>query len=137
MKLLNSKYSALIFILILAVVIFTYCWKEDQILIKNHVLSIGKIVGGVYGGKGHTNVISLNYIFYLTRDEKFEGQVEFSSDVVSFRDAKSFFIGRTFPVVYNPNDPSNNSILINENACKKYNVPFPDSLEWTKKYFKQ
>ena len=37
---------------------------------------------------------------------------------------------RSFPVIYNGKDPSENDILIFPDDFSKYNLPFPDSLKW-------
>jgi hypothetical protein len=39
-------------------------------------------------------------------------------------------VNRYFPVVYSKNNPENCDILIFPDDFKKYNIPFPDSLNW-------
>jgi hypothetical protein len=44
------------------------------------------------------------------------------------------FIGKTFPIIYLPENPSINHILITPSSFKRYNKKFPDSLVWVKSY---
>lgn len=41
---------------------------------------------------------------------------------------------RSFPVVYDSLHPEISKILITPTDFKKYNIPFPDSLNWVKQY---
>jgi len=44
------------------------------------------------------------------------------------------FEGKVFPVVYDHGDPGNSRMLITPGDFKTYNIPFPDTLNWVKKY---
>lgn len=39
-------------------------------------------------------------------------------------------VGKEFSVLYDKNDPTTSSILISKKSFDKYNVRFPDSLQW-------
>jgi len=40
---------------------------------------------------------------------------------------------KSFPVIYNVQDPTKNRILIFPSDFAKFNLPYPDSLSWVKK----
>lgn len=44
-----------------------------------------------------------------------------------------FVFNRKFPVIYNTHDPRKNDLLIFPSDFEKYNVVFPDSLNWIRK----
>ncbi|MCW3075354.1 MAG: hypothetical protein JWP69_2423 [Flaviaesturariibacter sp.] len=46
----------------------------------------------------------------------------------------SEFIGKTFPVRFSP-ESGKSEILITLRHFEKYNLTYPDSLEWVKNYF--
>jgi hypothetical protein len=75
------------------------------------------------------------FSFYIN-GKKIQGTSSYNSEVLGLSDAKSFFLGKAFPVVYDPDHPNNNFILISPESFKKFNVSFPDSLQWVKKYVK-
>lgn len=51
------------------------------------------------------------------------------------QDFKQHFINKSFPVIYVPENPIINEILITPDRFKKYAIPFPDSLNWVLKYW--
>jgi hypothetical protein len=53
---------------------------------------------------------------------------------LSLSDTKLFFVGKTFPVIYDPSHPEINNILVSPENLKAFNIPFPDSLKWTLNY---
>lgn len=44
------------------------------------------------------------------------------------------FKNKTFPVIYYSDDPTKSSLLINPKDYEEYNLVFPDSLIWVKRY---
>ena len=46
------------------------------------------------------------------------------------------FDGKVFPVIYLPEDPTINYLLVTPNSFKEYDKSFPDSLNWVKLYMK-
>jgi len=48
----------------------------------------------------------------------------------------SSLVNKWFPVVFSVKSPENNEMLITPDDFAKYNIPFPDSLEWVKQYVK-
>ncbi len=101
-------------------------------LIKNHNLSIAKITYCYYGGPGNLGTTVL-YDFYLN-EKKIEGTSSFQATTLSLSDTKLFFVGITFPVIYDPSHPEINNILVSPENFKAFNIPFPDSLKWTLNY---
>lgn len=73
-------------------------------------------------------------------DFSFEFQVGDSliNDITAEPNALSkyhvLFIGRTFPVIYDPNNVKNNTMLITPQAFELYDIPYPDSLNWVRQY---
>lgn len=45
------------------------------------------------------------------------------------------FLYKKFPVIFLPSNPKLNEILITPDRFKRFNVPFPDSLNWVKQYW--
>ena len=50
---------------------------------------------------------------------------ELSGDLIQAK-----LMGIKVEVVYDPNSPTTNEMLLDERAYIKYNIPFPDSLRW-------
>ena len=53
-----------------------------------------------------------------------------------YKEKWSHFVGRSFPVIYNINDPSMSEILVFPSDFAKFKLKYPDSLEWVNKVFK-
>ncbi|WP_343675078.1 hypothetical protein [Chitinophaga sp.] len=60
----------------------------------------------------------------------------FSEDVreIAMRNA-DVFLGKSFPVVYEKGNPSNFRMLMLPEDFQKFDMPYPDSLNWVRKYF--
>src|SRR5450755_4868221 len=67
---------------------------------------------------------------------RIEGSSALSSSEINFQEVKSFLLNRTFPVIYSPNYPKNNYILIRPEDFNRFNYSFPDSLNWVLKYIR-
>jgi hypothetical protein len=63
-----------------------------------------------------------------------EGGGSISSSELSYADAKTFFLNKSFPVAYDPSHPQNNQILIRQKDFKTFNYSMPDSLQWITQY---
>jgi hypothetical protein len=109
--------------------------SNKKSLLKNHQVAIAKITDCSYGGKGHAGTITFLYKF-VSNNEEIQGGKTFNSAELNFDDAKSFFLGKTFPVVYNPNNPNNNFLLIRPKDFNQFNYSLPDSLHWILKYIR-
>ena len=47
---------------------------------------------------------------------------------------KPVFLYKTFPVIYNREDPSENRMLVSPRSFEFYGLSFPDSLKWVLQY---
>jgi hypothetical protein len=132
MKILE-KYNGIIIILVFVLIMFTWGWLRNKTLLKNHQLSVAKITNYSYNnGRGQSG-ISLYFTFEL-KGRIYESRTEFGYNNLSKEDAQAFFVGKFFPLMYNPNHLENNQILITKKDFQHFNIPFPDSLKWTLKY---
>ena len=48
--------------------------------------------------------------------------------------SENIFLNKSFPVIYLKNHPEESRILCSESRFKYFDIDFPDSLEWTKKF---
>jgi Carboxypeptidase regulatory-like domain len=102
-------------------------------LLKNHTISIAQMTDCSYGGRGHVGTITFLFKFRVNGKE-IEGGGSFNSSELNFGDLQSFFLGKTFPVIYNPDYPHNNFLLIRPGDFKQFDYSFPDTLQWVLKY---
>jgi hypothetical protein len=47
-----------------------------------------------------------------------------------YKKIQAFILKKRFPVIYNSNDPTKNSILVFPDDFSNFNLPYPDSLIW-------
>ena len=50
-----------------------------------------------------------------------------------FEKIGKFILNRSFPVIYNSNDPDKSAMLIFRSDFEKFNLAFPDSLVWVER----
>jgi len=115
-----------IFLLAIAVfVVFGYFNENRHIdnINKNKCISYGRVTKYISlykSSKGY------NYEFY--RDNKiYQGFYSHWPNTLPI-------INKVFPVALDCDDPENNAILILPNDFKRYNLYFPDSLNWLIQY---
>lgn len=132
MKLEKSQIAGIIimFILIIAVIIWALTNKKN--LLSNHKITNAIVIDCYSGGRGNEGTTIL-YKFDLSGKEV-TGSSAFSHEVLNLSNAKTYIIGKTFPVAYDPQRPSNNILLIREKDFKQFNIDMPDSLQWLLKY---
>ncbi len=133
MKISKLQIGILIFfaVVFIAMVCMVSVFKRK--LIQHHNISVAKVTDCSYGGRGHVGTITFLYIFQFN-DKEIEGSKTFNSDELNFSDAKSFFLNRTFPVIYDSSSPNINFLLIRPADFEKFHYTFPDSLKWVIKY---
>ncbi len=136
MKNIKPQNIAILFLVMAALFIIVVGSIFKKALIKNHKESVAKITEGSYGGRGHSGTISLIFKFNVEGRE-IEGNAAFNSSELYYSDVEKFIVGKTFPVVYNPNSPHSNHLLIRKKDFEQFNVPFPDSMKWVLQYFKK
>jgi hypothetical protein len=132
-KITKLEMGVILFFLLVIVFILVGVPIYKKNLIRNHKFANAKIVDFSYGGLAHVGTITFIYNF-IYNDKEIEGSAVFSSDELSSSNAKLFFVGKSFPVVYNPNNPDNNFLLIRPGDFKKFNQSIPDSLKWIIQY---
>ena len=133
MKITKLQIGVIIFfsLIILFILIGVPMFKKK--LVQNHQITNAIIINSSYGGRGNAGTISFIYNFNVNRN-MIEGTAAFSSSELNFDDAKLLFVGKSFPVVYNPDHPDNNYLLIRPKDFKDFNYAFPDSLHWIVQY---
>ena len=88
--------------------------KDDKVLVE------AKIVSVIPGGKTNRNFDCL--IEYKNKKKEMPGTSTISNDSCDV-------IGKTFPAMYSPNK-NILEVLITPKDFEKFNIPFPDSLDW-------
>jgi hypothetical protein len=91
--------------------------------------------------KGNTLFVSLTpkngdsgiiYEFIIDKEKIRKGKDMDKTD----RRLDSIFLNKRFPVIYLKDDPEVNKMLIFPSDFEDFGKPFPDSLNWVKKYLK-
>jgi len=111
----------------------TFSNREKRI--KKHNISYGQTIECSHSSK-NGGVQYLDYCFVLN-NKKYKNSVAFELKYLTRYQCNEFFTNKTFPVVYYPDDPSNNMMIISPKDFGYYNIPFPDSLNWVKEYIKE
>jgi hypothetical protein len=117
-------------VLVLGIAIASW-WLKDKRLYKNPGFTNGKAVffapdyKGIGGG--------INYTFKIG-DKEYKNTGLYPNVYASKGDN---LVGKSFPVVYDKDDENNNMMLITPKNFERFNIPFPDSLEWVLKYLQQ
>ncbi|MBL7718752.1 MAG: hypothetical protein JNL72_07945 [Flavipsychrobacter sp.] len=127
-------------ITLFAVVVITpfYFWGiklSKELRENNNIINGGRITKCTYGGRGRGGSISIDYTFTLSNQE-YKGSTSINTSSLSPADCDEYFLNRYFPVVYHPQRPSNNLILIIKRDFEAFNYQFPDSLSWILNYTK-
>ena len=132
---MKGKNKRILFIVLLVglgvVFILWGFWRKWQIE-KSHQISSGRIYNYYYGGRGNAGHFFIDFILNI-QGKEYKGS---STYLMKDFDCDRKFIGKTFPVVYNPDNPSTSSILIIPEDFSRYGYSFPDSLKWVLQYKK-
>ena len=94
---------------------------------ENGKKTMGKITNVTSGFRGGHTVIEYQFLD--------NNQITIYSN--SQHDAllrNRVFIGKVFPVIYNPGNSNENEIIIGRKTFEEFNIYFPDSLDWVEKY---
>lgn len=103
-------------------------WKKNQNGLKNNgVIVEAKILRVNFGGRSTGGFQCL-----IT----YQNETKEISSFSSISKGKVAFVGKTFPAMYLP---SKNilEVLITPKDFKKFNIPFPDSLNWVIPYVRK
>lgn len=132
MKLERSQIAGIMIALILVGVVIIWALSNKNKLLRNHKITNATVNDCYSGGRGNIGTILL-YRFDLEGKE-ITGSASLSNDVLSLSNAKLYVLGKTIPVAYESQHPSNNFLLIRKKDFKQFNIVMPDSLHWLLKY---
>lgn len=96
--------------------------KENKVVITGIITNVHKSQRNTGSG--------IDYKFFLNNKE-FVGSTGYMSLPTQFCET---LIGKSFPVIYSPNNIRNNVMLITNFRFKIYDMEQPDSLKWIEKY---
>jgi hypothetical protein len=104
---------------------------EFNELLLHHSNSTGTIVECYSQRRGG---IGMKYTFYANGEilDGHSGLID-----ITRKRCNEKFVGKTFTVLYEIGDPENNEILISPNDFKRFQLPFPDTLEWVTPFTNQ
>jgi len=100
---------------------------RDKILIKQNI-STGIIVKYTHGYK---SIAKYEYRFQFNGKDYYSNSSS-SSFVDNYVTIGNTVVNKSFPVIFNTEDPDLSKLLIVPDDFKEYNIPFPDSLNWVK-----
>lgn len=103
-----------------------YCHRENN-LKENIGYTVGVVESLSKDTKDHGGWVYYSYTIGSQRYER-------SQSTGRIRTTGGQFIGKTFPLVYDEHNPSYSHLLIDPQEYAKYNVWFPDSLNWLQQY---
>jgi hypothetical protein len=126
------KFGKIVAILVLLslIGIIMYSLYARKKIADKHMITRGNIIeceflprsGGRTGLKYRYSINSEIFNSSSTRIE------------ISEKTCDSFFVGRSFPILYNPDDKKLSTILLTPSDFKAYGLFFPDSLKWILKH---
>ena len=131
MAIKNKKWLYFLPLIVSLIVIISISITNDNLKEKN-LKSVGKItsakiikVSSGYKGGG------ANFTYEFKDENNNLIRNNFASNVLP-NDVK--FLNKKFPVIYNPKKSDENEILMRKVHFEKYNMLFPDSLQWVQQY---
>ena len=113
--------------------VIIYGFTQRNNLNKSHVLGVAMPYECSSGGRGSSGRLFIDY-YYTVESKKYKSTLNITTGELSQSDCNYYFIGRTFPVAYEPGNPSNSLLLIRAVDFERFGVPFPDSLRWYLKF---
>lgn len=124
----RRKIFAIILIIGTLLILIAYGIVDQSFLRKNYMITTGLITDCRYP----MNRGALSFYFdYEVDGKKYQYSTIISNLNTSYaRD----FIGKQFPVAYSKNDPEKCRILITRYDFNEFSIPFPDSLNWVRRY---
>jgi len=125
-----NRIAVISVIVVLFIVLAYISYKTRSDLAANGRLTNGIIIGEDRTTRGYLILI---YEFNINGKKIVGTRDLVGLAVIAGHD----FLGKTFPVIYDPKDLENNDILITPKGFEYYNRKFPDSLIWVKGYIKR
>lgn len=117
-------------LLIVAALAFLYFFNRPGQLEKNGQLTSGTVTSVKFNLR---NYPVFSYVFKV-KGKRYEDKKE---GLNIYTEANSLLIHRSFPVIYEPANPNKNELLVSPDDFKKFNMPYPDSLNDIKAYLMQ
>lgn len=121
---------SVVFVIVIAYAVGLFKdYNAVQRLLQSHVLTSGKITKCKFLSKtgGALNM----YYEYSVNGKVY---IDFSRTRIDLSDCKQYFLNKSFPVIYNPNEKDFSVMLMLPQTFKYYGYTFPDSLKWVLKY---
>lgn len=127
------KVTSIIISLLVAILLFAFI--RERILVdklsKNHAITCGYIYR--VSPSGWKSSYPTFYYFYLVNNEKKYGHAD-----ITINDKDSiFFMRRCFPLIYIPDNPDIDMMLIDNYDFERVGIPRPDSLRWVDDYLRK
>ena len=123
------KYLPFIFLVILVILIYRHLILENR-LKNNYKVSFGTVYKNLREGKGDGVIVHYQFRVF---SKVYKGARTFQA----LHNDASILLERTFPVIYDTNNIENCDILIQKRDFDKYEIPYPDSLNWVQPYFEK
>ena len=101
--------------------------KYRQSILESPVFASGQFLELKNLGKASNYTLTGFYSFTVNY-ETHGGQITDKR----FKKIQALMFKKRFPVIYNSNDPTKNSILVFPDDFSNFNLPYPDSLTWVK-----
>lgn len=134
----QQQVNKILGILLLAFCVIGAIWgilRQNSLKKKNEIGTC-RTTAFTAGGRGNAGGIWIDYILDLNGKE-YKGSSRYLTNEITSDDLQNYILHKTFPVAYNPSNPSVSSILITPKDFSRYGYPFHDSLKWVLQYFKE
>lgn len=120
-----SKRTKIIILTVLVTPFLYWGIKNWGILTHDTAFTIGRVTETRYVPRSFYDKINYEY--------SVDGKIFSDESGVSVkREYARCFVGKYFPVVYSTIDTSINELLVAPDDFQRFNVPFPDSLNWVR-----
>jgi hypothetical protein len=101
---------------------------------NSHLIGIARVYHYSSGGKGNGGGVWVDHVLELNGKSYKASSLYTTSEITS--EGLNQMMNRTFPVVYNPSNPSNSHLMLSPSDFRKWGYTFPDSLRWLLPYIK-
>lgn len=124
---LDKKYKFVIIaaILLSLWVVFAETYRIE--LSNKHLVGQAIVTNCHLGGRGNANYFVDGY-FYVD-NKRYKTSVPLSCSNLNVDNLNARLVGRKFMVLYNPDEPSNNILLLEKKTFDLYNIQMPDSMK--------
>lgn len=111
-----------------AIIAVFIMYRNRGELIRNHNTTTGTIIKCEWASKATARYV-VSAVFKVGETEYFSS-CQLTCQDLRLEELNKKMVGLKVPVVYSPNDPSSNFLLVEKHSYDLYNVPFSDSLKW-------